>query len=75
VLLLGPEASLNPPLLVVVSESGARPEWLSAAAQIAKACGDGLVALTIAATMENAQRLQKKAETVLRNVGVEAAIS
>ena len=59
------------PLLVVFGESDAWPGALPVAAELAKKCGDGLVVLITAAAMGNAQRLQKKAETVLQDAAVE----
>jgi len=72
VFLLEPGASLKPPLLVLFSESETWPGALPAAEELAKACGDGLTVLIAAATMENAQRLQRMAETMLRDRGVQA---
>jgi nucleotide-binding universal stress UspA family protein len=72
VFLLEPGASLKPPLLVLLNESETWPGALSAADELAKACGDGLIVLIAAATMENAQRLQRMAETMLRDRGVQA---
>ena len=72
VLLLEPGISVRAPVLVIFDGSQAAREALSVAAEHSKTCGDGLVVLIATSALESVMQLQKEADEVLADQGVDA---
>ena len=72
VLLLERGISVRAPVLVVFDGSQAARETLPVAAELSKACGDGLVVLIATSALESVKQLQKEADDVLTDQGVDA---
>ena len=72
VLLLQRGASIREPVMVVLDGSDASLKALSAAAELAKACGDGLVVLILSDDLKVARKLQEQASAALKGTGRQA---
>jgi nucleotide-binding universal stress UspA family protein len=72
VLVLEPGISVRAPVLVVFDGSQAARETLSVAAELSKTCGDDLVVLIATSALESVRQLQKEADEVLTELGVDA---
>lgn len=72
VLLLEPEISVRAPSLVFFDGSQTARETLLVAAELSKACGDGLIVLTATSASQTVRQLQKEADEALTDRGVDA---
>jgi len=72
VLLLQRGAAIREPAMVVFDGSEASLKALTAAAELAKACGDGLVVLILSDDLKVARQLQEQASIALKGAGREA---